>query len=220
MLAKQFIKDVIPPLKMSDTGLKALGWMEEFRVSQLPVIDNNEFIGLISEDDILNLNDTTQPLLNYKLSLIRPFVYDYQHIYDVIKIIGDFKIGIVAILNPQNEYVGVVTVNEIMENFSQIGSIQNPGGIIVLEMNIHDYSMTEIANIVESNNASILSLYITSPVDSEKLEITLKVNKIDLTRILATFDRYNYTVKASFHQSEFSDDMKDRFDSFMNYLNI
>ncbi len=220
MLAKQFLKDVIPPLKISDTGLKALGWMEEFRLSQLPIINNHEYIGLISEEDILNLNDTSQPISNYKLALISPFVFEYQHIYDVIKLIGDFKIGIVPVLNEQNEYLGVITATEIMENFSNIGAIQNPGGIITLELNIHDYSMTEISNIIESNNASILSLYITSPADSVKLELTIKINKTDLTRILATFNRYNYNVNASFHQSEFSDDMKNRFDSFMNYLNI
>lgn len=220
MLAKQYIKDVIPPLKVSDTGAKALEWMEEFRLSQLPIINDHEFIGLISEEDILNLNDTSLPISSYKLALIRPFVFEYQHVYDVIKIIGNFKIGIVPVLNEKHEYLGIVTVNEIMENFANIGAIQNPGGIITLELNIHDYSMTEISNIIESNNASILSLYVTSPADSTKLELTIKINKTDLTRILATFSRYNYTVKASFHQSEFSDDLKNRFDSFMNYLNI
>lgn len=220
MLAKQLLKDIIPPLKVTDTGLRALGWMEEFRLSHLPIINNHEFIGLISEEDILNLNDTSQPIVNYKLSLIRPFVFEHQHIYDAIKLISNFKIGIVPVLNDQNEYQGVISVNEIVENFSILGAIQNPGGIIVLELNIHDYSMTEISNIIESNNASILSLYVSSPADSSKLELTIKVNKIDLTRILATFNRYNYNVKASFHQSEFSDDLKNRFDSFMNYLNI
>jgi acetoin utilization protein AcuB len=220
MLAKQLIKDIIPPLKQSDTGLKALGWMEEFRVSQLPIINIHEFVGLITEDEILNMNDTNQPLSTYNLALIRPYVFEYQHVYDAIKIIGEYKIGIVPVLNEQKEYIGVITSQEIMENFSSISAIQNPGGIITLELNIHDYSMTEIANIIESDNVSILSSYISSVLDASKLEVTLKLNKTDLTRVLATFQRYNYNVKASIHQSEFSEDMKNRFDSFMNYLNI
>lgn len=220
MLAKQFIKDIIPPLKQSDTGLKALGWMEEFRISQLPIINGKEFVGLITEEDILNCNDTGQPISQCQLSFIRPFIFEHQHIYDAIKLIGEYKIGIVPVINEQKEYLGVITAQEIMENFSCISAIQNPGGILTLDLNIHDYSMTQIANIIESDNVSILSSYISSPADATKLELTLKLNKSDLSRIVASFERYNYTVRASETQSEYSDDLKNRFDSFMNYLNI
>jgi hypothetical protein len=91
---------------------------------------------------------------------------------------------------------------------------------LVLELNIHDYSLSEIARIVESNDAKILSLYISSHIDSNKLELTVKINRTDLSPIIQTFNRYNYTIKASFHQSEYVDDLKDRFDSFMSFLNI
>jgi acetoin utilization protein AcuB len=220
MLAKQFIKDIIPPLKQSDTGQKALDWMEEFRISQLPIVHKHEFLGLISEEDILNMNNTSQVIGKYKLSLIRPFVFEQQHIYDVIKLIGEYKIGIVPILNEEKEYLGVITAQEIMENFSAISAIQNPGGILTIDLNIHDYTMTEIAHIIESENVSILSSYISSATDASKLELTMKLNKIDLSRVVASLVRHNYSVTASVAQREFSDDMKNRFDSFMNYLNI
>jgi len=87
-------------------------------------------------------------------------------------------------------------------------------------LNLHDYSLSEISRIVESNDAKILSLYISSHTDSTKLEVTIKINRTDLSAIIQTFNRYNYTIKASFHQSEYVDDLKDRFDSFMSFLNI
>ena len=117
--------------------------------------------------------------------------------------------------------MGVITLTGLVQKLSAIASLINPGGIIVLEINQKDYLLTEIAGIVESNDAKILSLYITSHPDSTKLELTIKVNRVDIGAILQTFYRYNYTVKASWSKEDsFSDGLQDRFDSLMNYLNI
>jgi hypothetical protein len=220
MLAKDLITDEIPPLKTSDTGLMAINWMEEFKVSQLPIVEKHEYLGLISDTDILDLNITDQELGKSKLSLLRPFVYESQHIYEVIKLASSMKLSVLPVLNAQEQYVGIIPVISLIHQFATLAATREPGGIIVLEMNVHDYSMTQMAQIVEGNDAKILSSYVNSLADSTKIEVTLKLNKSDLSAILQTFYRYNYNVKASFHQSEFSDDMKNRFDSFMNYINI
>jgi hypothetical protein len=220
MLAKDLITDEIPSLKTSDTGLMAINWMEEFKVSQLPIVEKHEYLGLISDTDILDLNITDQELGQNKLSLLRPFVYESQHIYEVIKLSSSMKLSVLPVLNAQEQYVGIIPVLSLIHQFATLAATREPGGIIVLEMNVHDYSMTQIAQIVEGNDAKILSSYLNSLADSTKIEVTLKLNKSDLSAILQTFYRYNYNVKASFHQSEFSDDMKNRFDSFMNYINI
>lgn len=220
MLAKDLITDEIPPLKTSDTGLKALQWMEEFKVSHLPIVNHIEFLGLITDADILDLNTPNDPLGNHKLSLIRPFVYADNHIYEVIKIVYTLKLTLVPVLDTDNKYLGVISLPFLVEAFAEMTAVKDPGGIIVLELNTHDYSLNQIAHIVEDNDAKILSSYITSRNDSSMLEITLKINRTDLSAILQTFNRYEYTVKASYHQSEFGDDMKTRFDSFMNYLNM
>ncbi len=220
MLAKDLITDEIPPLKTSDTGLMAINWMEEFKVSQLPLVEKHEYLGLISDTDILDLNITDQELGKSKLSLLRPFVYESQHIYEVIKLASSMKLSVLPVLNTQEHYVGIIPVISLIHHFATLAATREPGGIIILEMNVHDYSMTQVAQIVEGNDAKILSSYVNSLADSTKIEVTLKLNKADLSAILQTFYRYNYNVKASFHQSEFSDDMKNRFDSFMNYINI
>jgi hypothetical protein len=107
-----------------------------------------------------------------------------------------------------------------LTSFANTGSIKETGGIIVLEINEHDYSMAQIAQIVESNNARILSSYIMSSPDSTKIEVTLKINQLELSRIIRTFERYDYFVKETFQKDANDTDLQIRFDSLMNYLNI
>jgi acetoin utilization protein AcuB len=220
MLAKDLITDEIPPLKTTDTGLMAINWMDEFKVSHLPIVNKHEYLGLISDTDILDLNITDDELGKCKLSLIRPFVLESQHIYEVIKMISNMKLTVLPVLNENQNYAGLIPATALLYQFATLAATREPGGIIVLEMNIHDYSLTQIAQIIEGNDGKILSCYVNPLTDSTKIEVTLKLNKEDLSGILQTFYRYNYTIKASFHQSEFLDDMKNRFDSFMNYINI
>lgn len=221
MLARDLIKDTIPPLKSSDTGLRALNWMEEFRVNHLPIVENVNYLSLISEDDILRINSPQESLKNYIIIPFRPFVREYQHVSDVIKLIAQLKLSIVPVLDDQENYLGAISLPDLVQHIGEIISVQDPGGVIVISLNLNDYSLSKIAHIVESNDAIILNSYITSdPSDHKKLDLTLKINKTDLSRILATFYRYNYEVKASYHQSEFTDNLKSRYDSFMNYLNM
>jgi signal-transduction protein with cAMP-binding, CBS, and nucleotidyltransferase domain len=220
MYARELISEDIPPLKTSDTGERALAWMDEFRVSHLPIVNNVDFLGLISESDILDFNSASEPIGGHTLNLSRPYVFDYQHTYDVLKVMSSLKLSVIPVLNEQEQYLGLIHLSTLLQHFAEMASMKESGGLLVLELNIHDYSLSEIARIVESNDAKILSLYISSHIDSNKLELTIKINRTDLSPIIQTFNRYNYTIKASFHQSEYVDDLKDRFDSFMSFLNI
>jgi CBS domain-containing protein len=220
MLSEALISDTIPPLKTSDSGLKALNWMDEFKVSHLPIVNNQEFLGLISDTDILDLNAPEEPLGNHPLSLIRPFVYDSEHIYEVLKLAARMHLTLVPVLDKNNNYLGNISLRTLVEHFSSTTSVQHPGGIIILELNQNDYSLTQIARIVEENDAKIMSLYINDHVESNRIELTIKVNREDIRAILASFQRYNIEVRASFQQSEFSEDLRNRFDLFMNYINM
>lgn len=220
MVARDLISDAIPPLNLRDTGSKALKWMDEFRVNHLPVVEKKEYLGLISEDDIFNLNKPEEPMSSHQLAVARPFVYEEQHIYEAIKLTSKLNLTNLPVLNAQKEYVGCLTPADLVRGLASIAAIEGAGGIVVLELNVRDYSLNEISRIVESNDARILSLYISSKPESNKLELTMKIDKMDLTRILASFYRFNYVVKATFHESEFIEDVKARYDSLMNYLNI
>ncbi|PIE86496.1 MAG: hypothetical protein CSA05_00255 [Bacteroidia bacterium] len=221
MTAKELISDVIPYLRTSDTGLDALNWMEVFRISHLPIVNNEVFLGLITDSDIYDLNIAEEAIGNHNLSLMQPYVYQHQHLYEVIEIVSRLKLTIVPVLDAKKKFLGVISINDIAHSFAHLTAIQTPGGIIVLELALRDYSLADITQIIEGNNAKILSLYVSSPSNSSSIEITIKVNKIDLTSILQTFYRKNYRVKNTFSTDNKSDLIRrDRFESFLNYLNI
>lgn len=220
MNALDIITDEIPPLKITDNGEKALRWMDEFRVSHLPILEGKEYKGLISDNEILDLNDPSIPFKDIDINLARPYIKENAHIYEAMKLIADFKITVVPILDMEEKYIGATNIIYMMSLIVEIGSIKETGGIIILQMNQIDYSLAEIAQIVESNNAKILSSYITSAPESTEMEVTLKINKSNLDSILRTFERYEYTVTASYQKSKYQDDLKNRYDELMNYLKL
>jgi|SRR5665213_3539473 len=220
MQAFDLVNDDIPPLKIEDSAEKALRWMDEFHVSHLPVVNGTEFLGMISDDELYDLNDQDAPLSKQKLALIKPHLMAGQHAYDVLKLMAELSLDVIAVTDEKGHYVGSVTLPRLAEKLARLAAVKEPGGILVLEVNKVDYSLAQISQIVESNDAKILSAYVASVPDSTKVEVTLKLNRDDLTRILQTFSRYNYTVKATFHQSSYEEDMRGRYDEFMNYINM
>ena len=220
MLARELISDVVTALKTSDSGTMALSWMEVFRIKHLPIVNHREFLGLISDADIYDLNNPDEPVGNHNLSLQKPFVNEDQHIYEVIELLSRLELTLVPVLNDEKQYLGVITQEELTRKFANLSALQQPGAIIELEMQTHDYSLSEISQIVESNNARILSSYVAAAEDVNKLRVTLKINLTDLTSVMATFNRYNYTVVSSHMNDEDLDEFyQERFDVFLKYLN-
>ncbi len=218
MRAIELITEEIPPLTHNDTGEKALRWMDEFKVSHLPVLKNGNCVGVLSESDVLDKMDLDQTLDVLFDHLPRPYVFAQAHIYEVLAKMSDFRISIMPILDENEVYLGCTSVYHLMSLIANTGSIKEMGGILVLEVNTVDYSMAQIAQIVESNNARILSSYIMSSPDSTKLEVTLKINQVELGSIIRTFERYDYVIKASFQRSEVDDDIQTRYESLMKFL--
>jgi acetoin utilization protein AcuB len=221
MVAKDLISEVIPSLKTSDLGQTALNWMEIFRVSHLPIVNNQDFLGLISDADIYDMNQPEEPIGNHTLTLLKPYVDGEQHIFEVIGLASRLKLSVVPVLDSNNHYKGVITTSDLLRHLAGISSMDQPGAIIVLELIERDYSLSQIAQIVESNNVKVLSMYITSPPESTKLEVTLKVNTSELISVIRTFERYNYEVKTWVSNDDSMDRFySERFDLLMKYLNI
>lgn len=221
MIAKQLLTTSIVPLKTTETGADALFLMDENKISDLPVVDNDEYIGLISEGNIYNMSDPDLPIADQKLSLKNYYVNEHQHVFDVIKTMSSMKLTVLPVLDEKNHYLGSITINNLLKYFSVITTVNNPGSIVVLELNQNDYVLSQIAQIVEWQDAKILSLYVTSDKDSTKMEVTMKINKMEIQSLIQTFNRYNYIIKATYTEDEnMYDDLRDRYDSLMNYLNI
>jgi acetoin utilization protein AcuB len=221
MFAKDLISEVIPSLKTSDLGQTALNWMEIFRISHLPIVNNQDFLGLISDSDIYDMNKPEEPIGNHALTLLKPYVTTEQHLFEVIGVASRLKLSVIPVLDNNNHYKGVITTTDLIRYIAGLSSMDQPGGIIVIELTERDYSLSQIAQIVESNNIKVLSMYVTSPPDSTRLEVTLKVNTGDLTSVIRTFERFNYNVKTWVTNSDSIDRFySERFDLLMKYLNI
>jgi CBS domain-containing protein len=219
MTAQQLISDSIIPLRTSETGETALGIMNEFYVRHLPIVNDKQLLGLISEEDILE-HDAHEPVGSYQLSLIRPFVKHNDHLYEILRLISEYRLTLIPVVDDEENYIGLVTMEDVLQFFSKTASFSEPGSIIVLEMGRQDYQLSQIAQIVESENATILSSFITTNLDSIRIDITLKINRQNIQNILATFERFEYQIKASFNENEYIGTLRDRYDSLMAYLNV
>lgn len=220
MIAAQLINKELPVLSPKDKISKAIDLMDEYKVAHLPLVEKNVYLGLVSEKALLDLDDPNETLKGHTDSLVRPFMFEDQHLFDALKLIDTFKISLVPVLSKDEKFLGSFSEYSLADSITGLTAVQQPGGIIILEMNPKDYTLTQIAKIVEENDARILACYLTPQQGTDRIEVTLKINREDLSAILQTFSRFNYSVKASFHQSEYDEDMRRRFELFMNYVNM
>ena len=221
MIAQNLLSDVVPPLRLTDSGQKALNWMEIFRISHLPVVDKKRLVGLISDKIIYDLNIIDRPVGDYSDHLLSPFIRVNQHIYEVFLTISGLKLSAVPVLDLYNNYCGVITVFDLAQKFAGLVAVQEPGGVIVIELNSVDYSLSQIAQIVEGNDAKILSFYVSPQVDSKRMTVTLKINVVDLSAIIQTFARYDYNIIAVYMDNSVVKNMyEDRIDQLIKFMNI
>ncbi|NOR88510.1 MAG: CBS domain-containing protein [Bacteroidales bacterium] len=220
MLAQDLISNTVVPLKTSDTGMLALSLMEEYKTTHLPIANAGIFYGLLSENDIYSHNRFEEAIGAHPIPKSNISCAAEQHIYDVLSIIHENKLSLLPVVDDKDHYLGSILVTDLIVRLTEITGITNPGGIIVLEMNIHDYSLSEIAQIVESNNIKIINSFVSTFADSTRIEVTLKLNTVNIESALQTFMRYDYQVKASYTEADLNDNISDRYDSLMNYLNI
>ena len=221
MIAEDLINHMIPPLKGTDDAHKAIVWMEEFRCHQLPVVEDGNLLGFISEEIILEANDIEKKVKDFELIGRNCTAQLDSHFYDILRVASEHKLQLVAVLNPDQTYFGVITVQDTLSSFAQTAAVQMPGGILVLSMRFVDYSMSEISRLIEENHAKILSSIVKEdPIETEMIRLTLKINQLDLSRIVATLERFNYKVIGRYQESKPFGDEKNRIDMLLRYLDI
>ena len=218
MMASAFIDPSIVPLKISDSVAVAIDFFKEFSVRQLPVVQDNICIGILSLDEIEEeLEDI--PVLDF-LNLSYSFASTYDHIYEVMRAISEQSVTLFPIIDENNNYLGCITLASLFKNYVNCAAFSQPGSIVVLEMDKKNYSLAEIARIVESENKVILSSLLSSNAESDRLEITLKLNSAQIQNLLSTFERFGYNIKATFDEEDVKDTLKNRYESLMTYLNV
>jgi acetoin utilization protein AcuB len=217
--SRNLLKVDLPVLGAQDDPINALNLMDQYRVGHLPVIENGKFLGIISETSLLGLEHILDQNPNSELQLLKVSVLPDDHILDILKTASQHHISIIPVADRENNYIGAITLEDLVEKLSEMQGAHQRGGILVLEMWDKDYSLQQIARIIEENNAKILSTSV-SPGEDGKMEVNLKINQPDLNAIIQSFERFGYNVKANYQEPEYTEDLKKRYEELMRFLNI
>lgn len=217
--AYKIINASIPTVSPSDDPSFALELMDDFRVGHLPVVEQGKFLGLVTETVLLSAEDKiSDPSFNYT-NLIQQRILPSEHILEVLKLVSEQHLSLVPVVDNEGIFLGSITLEDLVDRLSMMQGASQRGGIIVLEMSEKDYSLQQIARIVEENDAKILSTSVNQG-DNGMLEINLKINEPDLNAILQSLERFNFAIKASYQEPEYTEDLKKRYEELMRYLNI
>jgi predicted transcriptional regulator len=221
MIARELISSTFPTLICSDVGKKALNIMESFRVSEIPLVRDKEYLGLISDKNIYDFNLNKSCIGEKKIALASPYVLVNQHIFEVIQKMLELNITVLPVLELNMDYAGAILQHDLSKKFLELVSVTEQGAVLVLELNQYDYVLSQITQIIESNGAKILSIYTRNNENTKIMEVTIKINITDISSIIQTFVRYDYTIKAVYMDDSLITNMyNERFDLLMKYINI
>lgn len=220
MLSADLISNSIPALQLHDTVSRALQQMDDADVVHLPIVADGKYIGLADEADLLDVEDENLLLKEVDIEWPKPAVNYLEHFLTAVKIASEFKLTVVPVVKDGDEYVGIITKQQLLSTLSEYTSAAEHGGIIVLEMEPRNFSLSEISRIIETNDAKILHLNTYTDKTSGQLLVSIKLNRNDLQDILASLERYEYNVKHYFGDNLSEDEMRDNYEHLMNYLSI
>lgn len=220
MLITEFISSEVPLAEPSDTGDKVLGIMADERYDNIPVVENGKYIGLLQENELLEWDHPNQPVSSGFFTNFKPAVMANAHPYDALKIIHLHNLSVVPVINNDYDYLGSLTKDSLLKYIIENTSLDIPGGILVLEVGAHNYSLSEIARICEHEQVLIISSQIKTNTETNRLEITLKTNRSDLSALVQSFERHEYTILATYGDKTLENDILDRYKLLMNYINM
>jgi Mg/Co/Ni transporter MgtE len=219
VLNKELISPSIPALNLTDTVFQAMELMSEFHVAQLPVVAEDQYLGLVFEDDLMNIDETAE-LQTISNQFSRASVNANTHFLESIQVSLDYNLTLVPVIEKSNEFIGVILAKDLLRNLGKMTGAQEPGGLIVLELEQRNFSFAEISKLVETNDAQIIQLNTYWDNNLDAFFVTIKINKFEISDIVATFQRYEYVVKYYFGEELYENELRDNYDHLMNYLSI
>jgi acetoin utilization protein AcuB len=220
MLTRELLSQTLPFLRLQDKVYQALQMMNDNNVTHLPIVDGEKYIGIISEEELLLAENDNSVLADLQQSFSDVSVKEDEHFLKAVQLAADSGISVVPVVNEENELVGTVAYNELLKFSSEFMSLSEPGGLIVLEMESNQYSFGEISKIVETNDAQITQLNTSNDAETGLMQVTIRINKPEVSDIVATFQRYEYNVKYFFGEELYSNDIRSNYENLMNYLKI
>ncbi|CAN5265607.1 hypothetical protein BH09BAC2_BH09BAC2_01220 [soil metagenome] len=220
MLAGDIHTNLIPQLRLDDSVAKALQLITDYRVSHLAVVSDEKYLGLISEDDLLDAENNKMPIEGLQNDFILAFIKETEHFLQAVNFSNQYHTNVVPVVNDEKELTGTITTGVLLKTLGDFSGAQEIGGLIILEMERSQFAISEISRIVESNDATILHLNTTINAVTGLLTVTIHLNKKELSAIVAAFERYEYDVIYYFGDENFENQVQNNYQNLINYLEI
>ena len=217
MLTKDLISNSIPYLHLEDKVFHALQLMNDYHVAHLPIVEQDQYLGIVSEEQLL-LNDEEEILRQLPISDGGSAVQANDHFLKAIQVAVQHKLSVVPVIEEEKHILGLVTYNDLLRNASEFMSLDQPGGLIVLEMEPKAYAFNEINRIIESSDAQITQLNSFADPETGLLQVTIRVSKLEISDIISTLQRYEYNVKYYFGEEMYQNELRRNYDHLMSYL--
>lgn len=220
MLTRDLLSQSLPTLQLQDKIFNVLQMMNDCHVSHLAVTDGEKFAGIASEELLMQAPDDTREIREQKDGFSFLFVQEKDHFLKALQIAVDNRLSIVPVVGENNELLGMVSYRELLKKASEFINVKEPGGLIVLELENNNYSFSELSRLVETNDAQITQLNTSTDPETGLMEVTIKINKAEVSDIVATFQRYEYNVKYYFGEELYENELRSNYDNLMNYLKL
>lgn len=214
----EYITNDLKAIDSFDSIAAVQDFFNDLHFSHFPVLEEGVYIGSIAAEDIETF-DSDKKIVDYRFTLEGFFTKTDTIWLDVLEVFAKNHTNLVPVLDENNSYVGYYEIEDIMKFFHETPFLQEPGGIIVIRKGVLDYSMSQITQIVESNNGKLLGLFI-SEATADSVEITLKITLGAMNEIIQTFRRYNYEIISEHQEDNYINNLKERSDYLDKYLNI
>ena len=214
----EYITNDFKAIDSLDTIAAVQDFFHDLHFSHFPILEAGIYIGSIAADDIETF-DSAKKVVDYRFTLEGFFARTDTMWLDVLEVFAKNNTNLIPVLDENNTYVGYYEIEDIMKFFHETPFLKEQGGIIVVKKGVLDYSMSQVAQIVESNNGKLLGVFISeSAVDT--VEITLKITLGAMNEIIQTFRRYNYEIISEHQEDNYINNLKERSDYLDKYLNI
>jgi acetoin utilization protein AcuB len=217
MLANQLISNHYPAVEPEDPIFRALQLMEDFDIHHIAVLDHKKYLGLLSKDDLLDANDDT-PVKDMMSRMLQKSVKPGEHFLSALKLASQHNLSLVPVVDNEHEWTGAIPYSELLKASAQFTGAEEPGAVIVLEMERKSYSFGEISRLVETNDAYITQMNTSFEAETGLLVVTVKINKMEISDIISTFQRYEYTIRYFIGEEHYENELRYNYDHLMSYL--
>ncbi len=220
MLAYELTNNIIPQLKLTDSLSKALQLMRDFKISHLPVVAEEKYLGLISEDDLLDEENKNRLIEAFENSFVPASINANNHFLFVVTIANLYQTNIIPVINDSRDFLGTISHQSLITALGELAGASEPGGMMELRVERTKFKVSEINRIVESDGASILHLNISIRPDDNFVIVNIIVNKREISTLMAAFERYDYSITFYSGEEVFESDIDTNYRHLMNYLDI